>query len=45
LQERINGISDAELDGILSRGRERARAVARETLTQVHERTGLKGAI
>jgi tryptophanyl-tRNA synthetase len=44
LQERINGISDAELDRVLARGRKRARAVARETLAQVYENMGLKGA-
>ena len=44
LQERVKGISDAELDRILAAGRDRARAVARETLTQVYERMGLKGA-
>jgi tryptophanyl-tRNA synthetase len=44
LQERINGISDTELDRVLARGRERARAVARETLAQVYENMGLKGA-
>ena len=44
LQERITGISDAELDHILARGRDHARKVARETLTQVYEHMGLKGA-
>ena len=42
LQERIKGISDAELDRILDTGKERARAVAQETLTQVYQRVGLR---
>ena len=44
LQERINGISDGELDGILAHGRDHARTVARETLTQAYANMGLKGA-
>ena len=44
LQERVNGISDAELDRILAHGRDHARTVARETLMQVYAKMGLKGA-
>ena len=42
LQERIKGISDAELDRILDAGKERARTAARETLVQVYQRVGLR---
>jgi tryptophanyl-tRNA synthetase len=44
LQEHIRGISDAELDRILARGRDHARSVAGETLKKVYQAMGLKGA-
>ena len=43
-QQRVREIGDEELDGILERGREKASQIARTTLQQVFERTGLKGA-
>jgi tryptophanyl-tRNA synthetase len=44
-QERVRGISDEELDEILERGREKASQIARATLKQVFERTGLTGSL
>ncbi len=44
LQERVREISDAELDGILNDGRERAEQIARATLNAAKERIGLVGA-
>jgi tryptophanyl-tRNA synthetase len=44
LQERVREISDAELDGVLNEGRERAEQIARETLKAAKERVGLVGA-
>ena len=44
LQERVQGISDEELNGVLEQGRERARSIASETLKSVMERIGLIGA-
>lgn len=44
LQERVHGISDAELDRILNEGRERAGQIARATLKVAQERVGLVGA-
>src|SRR5215211_4534128 len=43
-QERVRGISDAELDRILEMGRERASRVASATLEEVKQRLGLHGA-
>ena len=43
-QERVQGISDEELDRILEMGRERASRVARPTLEEVKKRLGLHGA-
>jgi tryptophanyl-tRNA synthetase len=43
-QERVRGISDEELDGILEDGRERASRVARATMEEVKTRLGLHGA-
>ncbi|HKQ54011.1 MAG TPA: tryptophan--tRNA ligase [Pyrinomonadaceae bacterium] len=43
-QERVRGISDAELDRILEMGRERASRVARVTIEEVKTRLGLHGA-
>jgi tryptophanyl-tRNA synthetase len=44
LQERVREISDAELDGILNEGKERAQQIARATLDEAKERVGLVGA-
>jgi len=44
LQERIQGYGDAELDGLLDEGRERAQEIARTTLDDVKARLGLVGA-
>jgi tryptophanyl-tRNA synthetase len=43
-QERMQGISDEELDRIFAAGRERALEVARTTWKQVKERLGIEGA-
>jgi tryptophanyl-tRNA synthetase len=43
-QERVRGISDEELDGILGEGRDRAREVARPKFEEVKARIGLAGA-
>jgi tryptophanyl-tRNA synthetase len=43
-QERVRGISDAELDRILEMGRERASVIARVTIEEVKSRLGLHGA-
>jgi len=43
-QERVRGISDAELDRTLEMGRERASRVARPTMEEVRTRLGLRGA-
>jgi tryptophanyl-tRNA synthetase len=43
-QERVRGISDAELDRILEMGRERASLIARSTIEEVKSRVGLHGA-
>jgi tryptophanyl-tRNA synthetase len=42
-QQRVANITDDELNGILDRGRERARTIARATLKNVKERMGLIG--
>lgn len=44
IQERVRAISDAELDGVLAQGCERAKSLASETLKDVKERLGLVGA-
>ncbi|HEX8557616.1 MAG TPA: tryptophan--tRNA ligase [Pyrinomonadaceae bacterium] len=43
-QERVRGISDEELSRVLSRGAEKARAIAAETMRAVKERMGIVGA-
>jgi len=42
-QQRVREITDEELDAILEQGREKANSIARVTLQQVYERTGLSG--
>ena len=44
-QQRVREISDEELDEILEQGREKASGIARATLQQVFERTGLRGSL
>lgn len=44
VQERANGISDAELQRILELGRDRARTIASATLKEVMKRRGIVGA-
>ena len=44
-QQRVREISNDELDAILDRGREKASQIARATLRQVFERTGLTGSL
>ena len=43
-QERVRAISDDELNRILADGRDRARAIACETMRKVYERLGVRGA-
>jgi tryptophanyl-tRNA synthetase len=43
-QERMRAVSDEELSRILSEGRDKARAIARETMRAVKERMGIVGA-
>jgi tryptophanyl-tRNA synthetase len=43
-QERLRNISDEELNGVLARGAERARGIARVTLDEAKARMGLQGA-
>ena len=43
-QERVSAITDEELNGVLAGGRDRARAIAGETLRRVYERLGIVGA-
>jgi tryptophanyl-tRNA synthetase len=43
-QQRVSGISDAELDDVLAQGREKAKRIASVTLKNVMERMGLVGA-
>jgi tryptophanyl-tRNA synthetase len=43
-QERVKNYSDEDLKEILKTGAEKARAIARETLTQVYEKMGIVGA-
>ena len=43
IQERLREISDERLDEILRLGRDKARSIAKVTLDDVFERTGLKG--
>jgi len=42
-QQRVREITEEELDAILEQGREKANSIARVTLQQVYERTGLTG--
>lgn len=42
-QQRVRQITDEQLDAILEQGREKASRIARVTLRQVYERTGLIG--
>jgi tryptophanyl-tRNA synthetase len=43
IQQRVREISDDELNRVLDEGREKASRIARATLQQVFERTGLSG--
>jgi tryptophanyl-tRNA synthetase len=43
-QEKIKEFDDAELERILKEGAEKARAIARKTLAEVYEKTGIVGA-
>jgi tryptophanyl-tRNA synthetase len=43
-QERVRGYTDEELGRVLADGRDKARAVARETMRLVYERMGIVGA-
>ena len=43
IQQRVREISDDELNSVLEEGREKASRIARATLQQVFERTGLSG--
>jgi tryptophanyl-tRNA synthetase len=43
IQQRVREITDEQLDSILDAGREKASRIARATLAQVFERTGLTG--
>ena len=43
IQQRLREISDEQLDQILKLGRDKARDIAKVTLGEVFERTGLKG--
>ena len=43
IQDRVHSISDQQLDEILDLGRQKASQIARATLQQVFERTGLTG--
>jgi tryptophanyl-tRNA synthetase len=45
IQRRISEITDEELDEILGRGREKASGIARATLQQVFDRTGIVGGV
>ena len=45
IQQRVREITDEELDAILEQGREKASRIARATLREVFERTGLKGSL
>jgi hypothetical protein len=40
----VRGISDEELNRVLSDGRDRARSIAGETMRKVYERMGIVGA-
>lgn len=44
-QEKAQSYDDAQLKEILARGAEKARSIARETLKNVYERTGIVGAM
>lgn len=43
-QDRVQGISDEELDRIFKEGSEKARSIAHTTLKKVYERMGIRGA-
>jgi tryptophanyl-tRNA synthetase len=43
IQQRVREITDEQLDSILDAGREKASRIARATLAQIFERTGLTG--
>jgi len=45
IQQRVQAITDAELDEILDQGRQKASRIARATLQQVFERTGITGVV
>jgi tryptophanyl-tRNA synthetase len=44
-QQRVHEITDEQLDEILAQGREKASRIARATLRDVYERTGLVGSV
>jgi tryptophanyl-tRNA synthetase len=44
IQQKVRDITDEELDHLLDQGREKASRIARPTLQQVFDRTGLTGA-
>ena len=44
IQQRVNEITDEQLDSILNKGRDKAEKIAAVTLNHVFERTGLVGA-
>ncbi len=44
-QERVKNYSDEDLKDILKTGAEKAKAIARETLTDVYAKTGIAGAV
>ena len=45
IQQRVREITDEQLDAILEQGREKASRIARPTLREVFERTGLRGSL
>jgi tryptophanyl-tRNA synthetase len=45
IQQRVREITDERLDAILEQGREKASRIARATLREVFERTGLRGSL
>ena len=45
IQQRVRDISDEQLDQLLDQGREKASRIARPTLREVFERTGLTGSM
>ena len=45
IQQRVREITDEQLDQILEQGRDKASRIARATLQQVFDRTGLRGSL